>query len=87
MIAEAEEEKKIEVARIECRKTYEDIESDLEQQYRDELRNMFTSFDNVTKQVQEDREKIENVMKKNPQITQKLLDIRRDLMDIQSSIF
>ena len=87
MIKEAEQDKKLEVARIECRKSYEDIESDLEQQYRDELRNMFTSFDNVTRQVQEDREKVQNVMKKNNDTVKRLLDIRRDLIDIQSNLF
>lgn len=48
---------------------------------------MFSCYDDVTKQVQEDREKVQNIMKKDDRTVRKLLDIRRDLMDIQRSIF
>lgn len=81
------EDKKVERARIECRQSFSEIESDIERQYMEELSNMFSSYDDVTKQVQEDREKVQNIMKKDDQTVRKLLDIRRDLMDIQRSIF
>ena len=81
------EDKKVEKARIECRQSFADIESDIERQYMEELSNMFSCYDDVTKQVQEDREKVQNIMKKDDRTVRKLLDIRRDLMDIQRSIF
>ena len=86
-VKESIEDKKVERARIECRQSFSDIESDVERQYMEELSNMFSSYDDVTKQVQEDREKVQNIMKKGDQTVKKLLDIRRDLMDIQRSIF
>ncbi len=86
-IDENNEAKDIEHARIECRDSFRNIKEDVAKQYKDELRNMFTAFDDVTKQVQEDREKVQNILKKGDQTVMKLLDIRRDLQDIQSSIF
>ena len=86
-VKESIEDKKVEKARIECRQSFADIESDIERQYMEELSNMFSCYDDVTKQVQEDREKVQNIMKKDDRTVRKLLDIRRDLMDIQRSIF
>ena len=86
-VQESLEDKRVEKARIECRQSFSDMESDIEKQYMDELSNMFTTYDDVTRQVQEDREKVQNIMKKDDQTVKKLLDIRRDLMEIQSSIF
>ena len=86
-VKESVEDKKVERARIECRQSFSDMESDVERQYMEELSKMFSVYDDVTQQVQEDREKVQKIMKKDDQTVKKLLDIRRDLMDIQRSIF
>ncbi len=86
-VQDDKEEKKVNRARIECRQSFWDIEADIERQYMDELSKMFTVYDEVTKQVQEDREKVQNVMKKDDKVVRKLLDIKRDLLEIQGNIF
>ena len=86
-IQEEQEAKKIEKARIECRQSFTDIENDIERQYMEELSRMFSAYDDVTSQVQEDRERVQNIMKKDNLMVKKLLDIRRDLTDIQRNLF
>ncbi|SCX09732.1 50S ribosome-binding GTPase [Lachnospiraceae bacterium YSD2013] len=85
-VQESAEERKAFEARIGCRKAFSDIERDVEKQYIEELNNIFTVFDDVTNQVQEDREKVNKIIMKDSKMARKLLDIRRNLTDIQKEI-
>ncbi len=86
-VKDNKEDKRVTNARISCRRSFEDAEADVEKQYMNELKNMFAPYDDVTKQVQEDRERIQNIMKNNDRTVKELLDIRRDLTDIQRKLF
>ena len=86
-VQENSENKKYELAKVECRNSFIDIEKDIENQYIDELSNLFKGYESVTRQVQEDRENIQKMFKKDKDLISKLLDIRRHLTDIQGCIF
>ena len=77
----------IQKARLECRQEFIDVASDLEAQYSAELSRFFTVYDDITKQLQTSRDNVHNLIKADHEMTRKLLDVRNELVAIQTSIF
>lgn len=77
----------IQKARLECRQEFIDVASDLEAQYSAELSRFFTVYDDITKQLQTSRDNVQNLIKADHEMTRKLLDVRNELVAIQTSIF
>lgn len=86
-VDENEKTKAIQKAQIECRQEFIDIASDLELQYNNELRKLYDVYDSITKQLQDNRESIQNMIRSKDATNKRLLEIRNELVLIQTEIF
>lgn len=79
--------KKIQQAQLEYRQSFIDIVSDLERQYSEELGGMFNVYDTITKQLQESRNTVQSLIRSDDNMTRQLLNIRNELVEIQTMLF
>lgn len=86
-VDEKQRAKSIQKAQLECRQEFIDVASDLEAQYSSELSGLFTVYDDITKQLQTSRDNVQNLINADNEMTRKLLDVRNELVAIQTSIF
>lgn len=86
-VNEKQRAKSIQKAQLECRQEFIDVASDLEAQYSTELSTLFAVYDDITKQLQTSRENVQTLISADDEMSRKLLDIRTELVAIQTSIF
>ena len=79
--------KAIEKAQIEYRESFVNIASGLESQYMDEISVLLSTYDDIIKKLQEDRNDRQGLARANDEINRKLLEIRNSLVDIQMELF
>ena len=80
-VDEKQRAKSVQKAQLECRQEFIDVASDLEAQYSSELSGLFT------KQLQTSRDNVQNLINADNEMTRKLLNVRNELVAIQTSIF
>lgn len=84
---ELSEQKAIERAQIECRQSFTDMSDSIEKQYVEELNKIFSVYDDVSKKIEEDRERIQKILNTDSLLVKSLLELRKDLGDVQRIIF
>lgn len=74
-------------AQIEYRQSFVDIANDLERSYNTEIKGMYDAYEEITSQVQENREKVQKLITSNSSMTNELNAIKNELIDVQKEIF
>ena len=79
--------KAIRKAQLEYRQEFIEIASDLESQYINELQKLFDVYDGIAKQLQASRKNVQNMIQTENSMNKCLLEIRKELVGIQTSLF
>lgn len=87
MIDEEKRAKEIEKAKVEFREEFNQIRSDLERQYVEELQGMYDVYDDITRKLQEGRDSVQNSIAADNELLGQLAVIRKNLVSIQGEIF
>ncbi len=74
-------------AQLECRQEFIDIASELEERYSNELDGLFDVFDKINLQLQSSRENVQKLIQDDNNMSKKLLEIRNELVAVQTSLF
>jgi len=79
--------KEIEKKQIEYRQYFIDVVNDLEKSYTDELKGVYDVYDEISSQVQQSRNKVQDTISSNNTMAQTMAKIREELVRIQKEIF
>ena len=79
--------KEIEKKQIEYRQYFIDVVNDLEKSYTDELKGVYDVYDEISSQVQQSRNKVQDTISSNNTMAQTMAEIREQLVRIQKEIF
>ncbi len=84
---EIEQDEKIRKQRLETRQVFVNIASDLETKYSEELSRMFNVYDEISNQISNDRDKVQQLVKSSSIMSERLYGYKKDLIAIQGDIF
>ncbi len=84
---EIERDEKIRKQRLETRQVFVNIASDLETKYSEELSRMFDVYDEISNQISNDRDKVQQLVKSSSDMSERLYGYKKDLIAIQGDIF
>jgi adenylosuccinate synthase len=84
---EIEQDEKIRKQRLETRQVFVNIASDLETKYSEELSRMFNVYDEISNQISNDRDKVQQLVKSSSVMSERLYGYKKDLIAIQGDIF
>ena len=79
--------KEIEKKQLEVRQYFIDVVDDLEKSYNDELKGVYDVYDEISSQVQQSRNKVQNVIMSNSNMAKEMNEIRENLVSVQKDIF
>jgi len=79
--------KEIQKGQLEYRQYFIDVADDLEKSYTEELKGMYDIYDEISSQVQQNRNKVQSVISANNSMAKEMTEIRDDLVKIQKEIF
>ena len=79
--------KEIEKKQLEYRQYFVDVVEDLEKSYADELKGVYDVYDEISSQVQDNRNKVQNTISSNNSMAIEMARIRERLVAIQKEIF
>lgn len=84
---EIERDEKIRKQQLEIRQMFINIASDLETKYSDELTRMFDVYDDISKQISNDRDHVQQLVSSSSSMSEKLYLYKKELIGIQAEIF
>lgn len=80
-------EEKIRKEQMKIRQSFVNVASDIETQYSEELTKMFNVYDEIGKQISEDRDRVQKLVSSSSEMSERLYGYKRELIGIQSEIF
>lgn len=84
---ELERDEKIKKQQLEIRQNFINISSDLETKYSAELTRMFNVYDDISKQISDDRDRVQQLVTSSSSMSEKLYAYKKELIKIQADIF
>lgn len=87
IIDEAKREEQIEKSRLECIQYFEAAAKELKLNFLENTKGLFDVYDEIIKEIENQRNAVQEKKNKNDLIDRELLNIRNDLISIQKSIY
>ena len=78
---------KIRKQQLETRQIFINIASDLETKYSEELSRMFDVYDEISNQISNDRDRVQQLVKSSSVMSESLYSYKKELIAIQGEIF
>ncbi len=83
---EIERDEKIRKQQLETRQFFINIASDLETKYSKELSRMFDVYDEISNQISNDRDRVQQLVKSSSVMSESLYSYKKELIAIQGEI-
>lgn len=84
---EIERDEKIRKQQLETRQIFINIASDLETKYSEELSRMFDVYDEISNQISNDRDRVQQLVRSSSEMSEGLYSYKKELIAIQREIF